>query len=1310
MTNEDGQSSASPSAIPVSRHRIPRLSTPRSSSSYGSYGSYGSRERGEPSAAGGIFLHDVATTSTTLARSSGRDFVDRDRFRSQTPDNDGSEVQKKRRSFRPRSSGGFLLSNVFSREHDIPKLNPFTRDDSRRASKIPVSNGKGKTPLDTSDRPDSAPASTRMGLGIGGQDVMDDSRNSPSHLSPIDTVRDRSPSQRRTPPTRIPSPSPRPTTPSLDLDSTQIVNMALNLSESRRLASRRYVSTPVPPRLSPVLDDAVSGSLKQHLQQQRRTSRTISPMPDHGHIVKNVSGHRLSGPLQPAFEPEGTYTYHFSSSTIDRAQKAKEHLELMAQYRRLLQFLPPLKPDALNRSRPSTSDPSLPSTVSRSSSNTFINPQQPPLGRPYNPLQYIRNRRVRARERKTIDGETLGFGDVMKVTDWVDETATAAANSPLSPRGPLPPAFSGAQELGDDRSNTSNIPRPTSSLGKVKRPRLDWSINPADMLADAYWLEQDDNKYLIEDRHHSRIFPPRQESQRPLSRQASEPVWRTVAAATELRANEEKNPRLSFQYDAVKPIKGESDISLSSARDRARQKLHDLRGSHKRSNSIHAHDFLRFRRSSLSDSSDADSDRRRRDRSGTLTIATNLLDKQMMEMLAREALEEQKENASDVENKELKTLAGGMVTPDKIPPSFGNTRSPKESSPAPLESPEKAAQVHDRQVPYLPGRPSLEVPAPNYRPSLDIDSSVPASPDLGPSHAGNSFLPTIGMDLSPPSSRPGSPARKPFSKVKNIFRDRSRERGSGHEKETKLTVPEKERNPDSPVEPSGEPLLTPPVTAERPQSLDLPRPASPGRHLVHRATNPVHKPHRSVGSIRFKSEDSLGLRSIFKGGAKIDGIIREGVSKVGDLIWRKDSERDDSSTTTTDESDAEQKLNKPMESAVTKSDSLLHLRSVSESMNGSTAQDNTLAIHRNPSRATSPRPDRFDKLKPPPIDVRGTLPSLSPVISPGIRHGDGVPDGGLRSPALSVHQQKDGPKRDPTALTLRSREWSVVSDRDRSASPSLRRTQVSKREVARLRALILGSGIMAMEIARRAQEPQPLFLPAAVLDDNSVYRYGHKNAAAAAAAAAAVAGTGLSWQDVQGLVAILGANEAAAARSLSVRQAELFPATARVLEQSADRSLAALRTSATLGDGDFYRNRDHETTATATSPPMPASSGLEAQIAQTRQLQRRGDALLARLAADLSERARRCADDADDVGRDLLAVRRLEVKRATDAMDKMLRRRRRRFRWARRAGWLALEYMLVGLMWYVWFVVVVGRVVVGLGRGLWRGLRWLFWL
>jgi hypothetical protein len=95
---------------------------------------------------------------------------------------------------------------------------------------------------------------------------------------------------------------------------------------------------------------------------------------------------------------------------------------------------------------------------------------------------------------------------------------------------------------------------------------------------------------------------------------------------------------------------------------------------------------------------------------------------------------------------------------------------------------------------------------------------------------------------------------------------------------------------------------------------------------------------------------------------------------------------------------------------------------------------------------------------------------------------------------------------------------------------------------------------------------------------------------------------------------------------------------------------------------------------------------------------------------NLTPMTRRIADDADEVSKDLVTGHILQVNKLTDSMDKMMRRRRRRFRWVRRGGWVMVEWALVGVMWYVWFMVVLARVIMGIGRGAVGAVRWLFWL
>ncbi|KAI1421864.1 hypothetical protein F5Y12DRAFT_664126 [Xylaria sp. FL1777] len=1230
-----------------------RGSIPRSSSSYGSH------DTGESSAAAGL-LYDTSIDSTTLHRPSPHMPADPSSdlqsavHGEQNPDHD---THRKRRFHKTRPSGGFLLSSHILAENSKP--GPRRRDEDRRKSRIPVDSRKGKSPLRSSGdynplesadphvalegRQSTATHPARMSAGRA--DIQDDSDRAHSQMA----VRRRSM-----------IPSLRPNSAPLDVDSTQIVSMALDLSESRRLASRRNISSPIPPRLAQLPDNTAGRSLKQHLQQQRRSSRNISPRADRNLSPRIVSTSRTSSPLQPAFDHEGSYTYHFSSSTLIRAQKAKEYLELMAQYRRLLSFLPPLKQNA--RSRPSTSIPIASPNSTSSPLDPASDSQNRTLGRAYNPLQYIRNRKIRTRERMAIDGEAQGFGDVPRATDWVDRVAASAATSPTS-QWPRLPSFSAADEYLAQQLPASNLPRPSSASNKPKRPRFEWSIDPADMLADIYWLERDHNRFLIEDRHYAKIYTPQIEPFQPTT-QEIEPTIAAPAPKGDSDGDGDDIP----EQDITHSIKTDVETALSSTRDRARQKLQDLRGMHhKHSSSTHSHhDFLKFRRGSSSDSSDNESDRRRRGRSGTISASgKDLLEKQMNEMLAKESQDEQEYLAGGFDISHLKPLPAGISTPGRTSRVSHRGHSRTDSRMEISEQLSKAPTDRPNQTPSLhSGRASLEVPGGPYRSSMDLDSSRPSLSDVASRGRQNGYVPTIGMDLSPAASRPSSPARKPFSKVKSIFRDRSRDR-------------EDRENDDrarSSID-AMETISVSTVTEDTIHPLERKRSKSSTREFARKATHESHKSHRSMGSLSLKPDEPVGLRTIFKGGAKLDDMIRGGVSKVTDLIWKKDSDSSDSSD---DDSETDDQRGRPIKSALLSPGNPVHhhenhrpvknYMDIMPNFKSTTDSMDKLAFHKIDSSSIqiSSRPPsrspRFEQLKPPRIDIRKASPELSELEgnSPRIFVESDV-DSHFHDLGCPINRPGQTSKELQNMLSVRDTE-SAVSHIDYGRHVSNHRdwiipnrtslsqhTLVSRREVARLRALILCSGIKAMEISRRVNEPRPVFGPD-------------------------VTATGLHRTEINRFMP--GGKPASRAP-----QTEIFPAAVRILSQSIDCSIEEFEKSASAFSTD--------------AAPR---------------LQQKVDAIHNRVAIDLMDMTRRAADEADDVSHDIVDCQRLKVKNAIDTMDKMLRRRRRRFRWVRRAGWLAVEWVLVGFMWYVWFIVMITRIILGAGRGVVSVIRWLLWI
>ncbi|KZL86097.1 upf0183 domain containing protein [Colletotrichum incanum] len=1225
--------------------------------------SRGSYETGESSASGSI-LNDTTLLPSPDESSGRRPLSSSLRDVEHTNGYHGKDARKQRAP-RHRSNGAFLLQDAIRNDEDSdgdqgPRL--------RHVRNLPPSR-RTKDFGRTSDKSGSS-AGREAGLGLAGLDSPprrngDTSPTQPTHNL---TVRKRDASNGR--PLSGTSFTPA-ANPSLDIDSAQIVNMALNLSESRRQVSRRIAPPQAVPTLAQLPDGTTGANLKNHLQQQRRISRTRSPGPDKALTPRLPSTGILSSPLQATFDMsrEGTFRNHFTASTLARAQKAKEHLELMAQYRRLLELVPPIQPP--HHSRPTTASPPTSSGGVARVSTYGSSDGSVRLGRPYNPLQYIRNRKVRARERKAIDGEGQGFGDIVKVADWVDEVAKWAATGQTSADGCTLPPFADA-----DASERQNALQLAVNANKPRRPRLDWIIDAADLLADAYWLEQDHHKQLIEDRHWRRIFPQNVELHRPLSRQ-NEDYGSESGQTPGYRENEELWPTINPRTSNSKLAKSDTDHSTGSARERARQKLHDLTGHHhhhRHSSSMHSHQDWRHGKTS-SDLSDSENEgklkKEKRNRTGTLTSShQDILEKQMLEMIAKEARE----------NGPKKPNGSGYVTPEQNWGVRSHPQSRQHSRKASItevsEPDERKSKEKPRFTPLhlqRPTRSSLEIPTPARRSSFEVDSSLPNSPDGA--IRGDPFIPALGGDLSPGSSRANSPTRNPFSKVRQIFRERSKERIGDRISEEKSSAEELPSAPRTPFEASPESLGERKSTDRRGLSK------SPSRKVVQRQTGESHKSHRSVTSIKLRS-DEPGVRGIFKG-ARIDNVIRGGVSKLGDLIWRKESDNGDGLSeaegTTTDESDTEQRGRRRGETPLSRTASIrsqgmrqqnaktyLDVMPTFESASHEKlrlTESEPANLPDNSPPSASRKSPRFDRLKPPRIDIMGASPTSSPGSAKRLSDVSEIePLSGGR-----VTGVKDADKRLNSIITLspfapdgrpgsafnRSRHWSI-SDH----SPAPERAPMSKREVARLRALVLSSGIKAMEITRRANEPHFVFADRQTPSQNDLQV------------------ANVFWPEIAKF-----SPKPDSLRNKAVPQTELYQLAAKTLGNSIQCSGQEWQKTADL----FVSNT------------VPA-------------LHRRVEDVRRRVATDLSAMTRAAADEADETSRDLTLGQRLKIKHTLDVIEKMLRRRRRRFRWVRRAMWLAVEWVLVGFMWYVWFVVMILRVFWGIGQGAVGAVRWLLWL
>ncbi|KAG5984115.1 hypothetical protein E4U55_005990 [Claviceps digitariae] len=1183
----------------------------------------------------------------------------------QTDDSATDSLQRgasTRRKRKPKSSGGFLLQNPFS-----GKLRPAARGSIRALFQTNgKTNGKAST---QSHNPQSSRPNEGQSLVQSTTNPSDRISHDESSVSPKSRAGRSEGSGQEGGGSRGGSEEPMtrrlprsPEDSAGDVDSTQIVQMALNLSESRRMASRRHVSRGTPPRLSPLPDGSSGSKLRQHLQQQRKSSLNGSPKTKQAPSPRIPSSGRLdsSAQLAASFEiaHDGPYRYQFSSSTLARAAKAKEHLELMAQYRRLLDVLPPLKAGFgphLTASPPGSPVGNKP--------GRFGHGDNLPLGRQYNPLQFIRNRKVRARERKVIDGEKQGFGDVEFVKLWVDrvvERATSFATDPDDEEdgGCIMPKFPYAADETDDGVQQASMDPLSKVSTRVRRPRVDWFVEPCDITADAYWLEQDNHKELIEDRHWRKIFPPSATLSRPLSRETAV----DFDAIPPLSMQDDDDP-LNSQAPGI--FKVDSGLSHNTVRDRAKQTLNNIRAfPHRHHAQNISPDFMWHKKDSTSDISGSDSDRRRKHPktpsvgrqeaeggASSSNMSRALTEEQISDMVAKDArrVDHVSGARSDPEPGQLVSSASRKLSernPLSLPPSRFHSR--KGSTADTSDSDRKPAidtLVLGSPVYHVPGSQSLDVPDGSRKDFVGNDYSLPTSPELRPTR--ESTEAGVSARLSPTWTRSGSPHRNPISKFRQIMR----EKGGNHHKVA--GDQDDYHRQEFVLEPSS------------PEKSDL----------------PDDRKAMGVEPVR---------RGIFKAGPRLETAFRGGVSRLGDMLWKREGAGEQSTDVEiTDESENEKDRGRSRPSlSLSRRPSKRRLdgqdQSKQQFLDITPLSRHSHSLSATPSKAdlasssTSHGQQQssqvFDTVGRPRIEVRSASTSAL-VENTQIRAvgGSGTSDstphgssGGATDGVGDADKRRDSPlqvsKPDDDVASSRSRHWSIA---DIQGTPT-EDTRLTRREIARMRALVLSTGIKAMEICRRAQEAQKPFCPDAPL---------YKDAAAAS-------GPLINWAEIAKLCPEAAQpSDERPGNHIQVAFYDLYAFAARSLSAAIQNSGRRWQASA---DHFTYR----------TSP----------------QLQNRIGDVRSRIADDLSEQSRQASDLADETNRDLALGQPLKVKAVVDTIEKMLRRKRRRLRWVRRALWLTVEWLLVGFMWYVWAMVMILRVFLGIGKGVVKSVRWLLWL
>ena len=1105
----------------------------------------------------------------------------------------------------------------------------------------------------------------------------------------------------------------------LDMDPAQIINLALNLSESRRrnvssgglfaprdiIGARRLVS-PVPPTLSLPNNTGAGGSLRQHLQQQRRASRNLSPRSSDSIGVKGSDAPAAqkdrSARQQPTTFPDfetglnQDIVFKASNATLARAEKARVTFELCYEYRRLLQYLPVLPVPVKSR------------TTTGKAMRTPAYPTQG-LGRVYNPLQYIRNRKLRIREREPLDAEGNGWNNIEHVRAWVDEVINQREDgiSRVDKRFPLPQfeqSPSGPPQINDLQAQNNSHPLDPQAK-RPGRPHMDWIVTPWDLLADANWLHQDDNVKRIVDREGQPLIPrgdlahedrvsASMDSTRGSARKPESLLRHINSSPERLRASLESfrsdsNDRGRRRPEEHEPKSPVSDNDSFQRKSRWPKKLMRSRSSSSSGESHHA--------------------RRRRHKRGRDHLGSRddfddaALEKQMMGLLAKEA-KDRPEAVGRVDHLAIEDVETKPIQSDQSKVD-GKASQPAQHRPSTPQRMKTDMPTTDKYA--SPARASLdEQRLHHYRMSSDdFDSTVPNSPTTP------GFIPSIAINFSPPESPQAateSPLKRTLSgRIGSFRRNRSQsvnrravsENTAVTDSGTSTDISRQTTNVSRQTTNDSQPHNM--LLKERSMHLGngflSPAKADPvpGRH------RPLE--NKSVRSIR----DTGGLDSRFKGffkGGRFAEIVGNEVSRVGDMLWKKDSNnisdmRSEVSSLAPEESDMDEGDVSGIENSPVAD--LSRITTTTEGTNKlSRASTNSerpkyhisnLPSFRSPSNKEEQTPrsikstpehdhitrqqialrergrsSRFDRLAPPKIDMRGISPSPSRSPSPNRQHLLVALDDDARegSRSRSAKRVRSADKRLNAILAIpASISGSAPSGLAGSESrpgnmkerPSMEgkrqwsiadrgvstaQEAITKRDIARVRALLLSSGVKANEIARRAEEIPEQ--PSPILLD---------------------------------LVDLFKGSIP------EVSKSKEHVIAARLLVSTIDTTTQRLRYSAE----QFSRK---------------TVESLHDQV----------KAIDERVTYKLTPLVRDSADDADNLSTELTTTHTLAVKQLNDGIDGILRRRRRRLRWIRRGGWAMLEWTLLGIMWMIWFCVVIVRLIRCVVGGFVRAVRWFFWL
>ena len=1005
----------------------------------------------------------------------------------------------------------------------------------------------------------------------------------------------------------------------LDQDSIQIVNLALDLSESRRTGNigrsashRASGGAWVPQSSTSYVDNHTGGNIgPRGRAQAHQRSATHSYVEDLPREQLTTNEPLPVSNLLPNQTEDPSLPQEISESTLARVAKTRRHFELLGEYLRLLPSLPPLGPNA-----------------SASADGYHTTP------RAYNPLQVIRNRKVRFREKCPINVEADGWDDVGAVHEWVSNITHQYSGQAYGPHECLrlpqlrqwQPQPAQEDHDGDALHATTsspesgNLARRSSSI-KARRPRFDWLISPAELLADSAWVEDGFNKAKMLNKDGNNLYPDPAELISPDA----------TLDGSSGRPHSSSVKRVSLDVPS-RPLFVDSHRSSNDYKKVTRGRSRHRGSSSFAHSSSASTNGTRFRHPS-----------KVRSRSSSSVSVGPWMS-------------------------ERSTFSSPLST--KTPDERG-MKSVQEGTGTPLRPPSKTSRLANYH----------EKPASISSASEDDLRN----PSIRPSSPNQGFFPSMAIDLSPPSSRSPSPSKRHFSR--RIVSKHER----GKSKHDVVDEPEKEPKGQVDYECAHKPMspdttdIDRPATDEKADAVPPQSQVSPDQKNEQMTDETTPAPRRSG---QYESK----LRGIFKGKGKLAEKVGSEVSRMGDFIMKKDhpthSRQSSFATSVTSEEAEDERMNN--NKIATASKNLLRrlpaLADESPRYSGGSLE-NTLSpkdqvpsqhaplsqatqgdghpqAHgesdvRSPSERTFASQTWFTKQSqrkrtddttvsdPGKFDthISGYL-NGSPGVDSAMRKSQGH---GQKGHTKDPSDEKGRPlpvtglaKAEPTPpLSSYSRRptmsgsW-TISER---SIPTLADLGVfNKREIERTRALLLSSGIKAREITRRAEtiRDPPEFLQNSAEPGSPTPK---------------------------------------------VVQLKEFDLASQNLDRSFKQSQAQFQQYI----GQF---------------PSQTACPLNSQLNDLENL----------VNNSLSPRVRSMGNDAETLIVSLNSKGPLSLKQLSDTLDKGVRKRRRRLRWVRRAGFLMLEWALVGMLWWVWLIVMAFKMFRGVFRGAISGVRWVLWL